>query len=102
MTHLHRSAGDRLRPESAEGAEFFPWISGELRAGREVVFGSLDELPAAAGRDRANAGGIYGIKSGAMLPLSAGDDLPLGVLTFADLERERAWDEDTLRRLRLV
>jgi signal transduction histidine kinase len=37
-----------------------------------------------------------------MLPLSAGEDPPLGVLTFADLECERTWDADTLRRLRLV
>lgn len=101
LTHLYRPLGGPGVPEPMNGAEYFPWVLAELRAGRTVMFTSPDELPPEAAHDRA----VYehfGVRSTLNLPLSAGGAPIHGCVGFNTTRREHAWPEEIAQRLRLV
>src|SRR5262245_39352318 len=65
-----------------------------------LSFRHPDELPPAAGTDRA-AFVARGIRSFAAIRLRAGDRM-LGLLTFSTARAERAWPEDIVQQLQMV
>ena len=89
MTHLYRPLGGPPVPERFDAQEVFPWCLQEVRAGRIIMFGSLEEAPAEAARDR-ELWRHYGIKSVLNIPLSAGGGLPLGSVSFHTVFAERS------------
>jgi transcriptional regulator with GAF, ATPase, and Fis domain len=89
-------------PGSAETLrhDSFPWIRQQMQTGRTLVLSSPEELPAEAAVDREDARRL-GLKSGVILPLSAGG-APVGVLTFTTMRAQRDWPEALVKRLQLV
>jgi signal transduction histidine kinase len=85
---------------SVMDVEQFPWTLEQLGQGSIVRFSRLDELPAAAARDRAGYARA-GTRAKVSLPLSAGGPM-LGVLSFGSVRSERAWPPELVERLRLL
>jgi PAS domain S-box-containing protein len=88
-------------PGEPLGQELYPWVAGQMRAGRMVVIPSLDEMPAEAAVDRENAR-LLGIKSGLCLPLSVGGEPPVGALAFNTLRTQRDWPDALVKRLQFA
>ena len=101
LTHLYRLVEKPPAPEKMTAAEYFPWCQRELRAGRIVVLSSLAGLPAEANRDRETFN-YFGIKSGLVLPLTAGGGPPIGALSFGTVRAERDWPDALVKRLQVV
>jgi PAS domain S-box-containing protein len=99
-THFH-SAPDALPPDQPLGEEQFPWARAQMMAGREVLFRSLDDLPAEAAIDRESCR-LLGIKSNLTLPLSVGGEPPVGALGLNTLRAQRDWPDTLVKRLQLV
>ncbi len=99
-THVYR-AGEGPHPPGPLGQEQFPWVVGQMKAGRQVAVSSLDELPAEAAVDVENAR-LRGIRSNLSLPLSVGGEPPVGVLSFNAMREERDWPDPLVKRLQLV
>jgi integral membrane sensor domain MASE1 len=78
----------------------FPWIAARLSEERPVVFGSLDELPVEAARERTMLA-ENGVGSGAILPLEAGGRVLGGLAYLASGPRTR-WPAQLEPRLQLV
>ena len=78
----------------------FPWAMRRLLGKQNVVFGSLDELPAEAARDRDSFQRL-GAKSNLVIPLVAGGRV-LGALAFVTVTAERTWSDELVHRLRLI
>ena len=89
------------RPSEPLSQEQYPWIVGEMLAGRTVVVSSLDAMPEAAAVDREN-GRLQGIRSNLTLPLSLAGEAPLGAVAFNTLRSERNWPDALVQRLQLV
>ena len=99
-THFYR-ADEGPQPPEPLHQEHFPWVVGQMRAGRRVAISSMEELPAEASVDLQNAR-LRGIRSSLSLPLSVGGEPPVGVLAFNALRTERDWPDPLVRRLQLV
>jgi len=99
-THFYPSQ-DGLQPAEPLRQEHYPWVEGEMLAGRTVVLSSMDELPAEAAVDRENAR-LSGIKSDLSLPLTVGGGPLVGALAFNTLQEERDWPDALIKRLQLV
>jgi PAS domain S-box-containing protein len=84
-----------------DSQEYFPWCQQQLEAGRIVAVSSMAELPAEAARDE-ETWCSYGIKTTLTLPLSVGEGLPIGALSFNTMRAERNWPEAIVKRLQLV
>ena len=99
-THAHPLRDD---PRALEplNQEAYPWVVRQMRAGRMVVFSSMDELPPEAAIDRASAR-LTGIRSNLTLPLAVGGEPPVGALAFNALRAEHAWPDALVQRLSLV
>jgi len=89
------------RPSEPLSQEQYPWIVGEMLAGRAVVVSSLDAMPEEAEVDR-ESGRLQGIRSNLTLPLSLAGEAPLGALAFNTLRSERNWPDALVQRLQLV
>jgi transcriptional regulator with GAF, ATPase, and Fis domain len=85
--------------EKGAATSTLPWTAAKVRRGEAVCFSSVRELPDDV-PDRAQIEAM-GTKSNVTLPLIVAERV-IGALTFASLREERAWPEDTLRRLRLI
>jgi PAS domain S-box-containing protein len=81
--------------------EDFPWVRGEMVAGRTVMFTSAAEMPVEAAKDRESVS-RFGIRSTLTIPLSVGGEQPLGVLSFNAMREERAWPNALVKRLQMV
>ena len=81
--------------------EDFPWVRGEMIAGRKVIFTRVSEMPDEAEKDRASASS-FGIKSSLTIPLSVGGEQVIGVLSFNTARKERRWPAPLVKRLELV
>ena len=81
--------------------EQFPWVEAQMRAGRVVVFRSLEEMPADFAVDRESCR-LFGIRSNLTLPLGVGGGPTVGALAFNTLRAEREWPEALVKRLQLV
>lgn len=88
-------AGIREDFESA-----FPNLAGELHNDRELMFGSVEDIPVSWGPEREHMAEI-GIKSGVVVPLSVGGS-PLGSMSVLALAGERAWPENVVPRVRVL
>jgi PAS domain S-box-containing protein len=100
FTHAYRAPGV---PPTAEpsGQQQFPWIIGQVRAGRTVAIPSVEELPAEAAVDQAN-GRLGGIKSALAIPFSVGGEPPVGGLGLNSTRAERNWPDALVKRLEVV
>ena len=99
-THVY-TAQQGSQPAQPLDQEQYPWVVGEMRAGRMVVLSSMEELPADAVVDRESAL-QSGIKSDLCLPLEVGGAPPVGALAFNTLKAERTWPDELVKRLQLV
>lgn len=99
-THAYQLRGGPM-PSVPFRQEDFPWVRSEVAAGRMVVLGKLDDMPAEAAKDTESARG-FGIKSSLTIPLSVGGAQPIGVLSFNAMRRERSWPAPLVNRLQLV
>ena len=100
FTHAYRA---QEIPPTAEpsGQQQFPWVIGQLRAGRTVAIPSVERLPAEAAVDQAN-GRLGGIKSALAIPLSVGGEPPVGALGLNSTRAERNWPDALVKRLEVV
>jgi transcriptional regulator with GAF, ATPase, and Fis domain len=80
--------------------EFFPWVTGKTSRDETVVINSLDELPGEAAQDRRSFE-QFGARSCLIFPLAAGPRV-FGILHFAMIGEERAWEKDIIDHLHLV
>jgi PAS domain S-box-containing protein len=101
LTHLYRPLGGPPVPERMNAHEYFPWCLREVQAGRVVKLGSVEDAPAEAARDL-EVWRHYRVKSVLAIPLSAGGEPLVGVLSFHSMRAERDWPEEVVQRLRLV
>jgi len=99
-THVYYAQG-HPRPSEPLRQEQFPWYRRQMLAGRMVAVSSLEELPAEAAIDREHAR-LGGIKSNLCLPLTVGNEPPVGALGFNTLRAGRDWPDALVRRLQLV
>jgi PAS domain S-box-containing protein len=101
MTHIYRALEGPALPEPMDAQEYFPWCRQQLEEGKIVSVSSMADLPAEAIRDR-ETWRHYGIKTSLTLPMSVGDGLPIGALSFNTVRAERPWPEAIVKRLQLV
>jgi hypothetical protein len=80
------------------GEERFPWALATARAGGLICFSTLDEVPNPVDRESYRS---LGTKSGLTVPLSVGGRI-VGAVGFNMLRRERAWEPQTVHRLRTI
>ena len=99
-THLHSPPEGPERPEGIDAQEAFPWVLQRVLNGETLAISSKD-LPPEAARDQESRR-HFGVKSSVVIPLSTGAGPILGVLTFDTLRAERAWPEETVKRLSLI
>ena len=102
LTHLYRSLKGPPTPEPMDAQEWFPWCLEQLLAGKVVAVSSIEDLPAAAARDK-EAWRHFGLKTTLTLPLSAGGGPLIGALSFNDMKKEkRLWTEGLVNQLRMA
>ncbi|MGA7878235.1 MAG: sigma 54-interacting transcriptional regulator, partial [Desulfoferrobacter sp.] len=99
--HIYRSMQGPPLPEPMNAQEYFPWCVQELNAGRIIVVSCLKELPAEAARD-IESWRYFGVKTSLTFPLAAGDEPPIGAMSFNTMRAERSWPETIVKRLQLV
>ena len=99
VTYSWEVPGAELPPRAITSQDF-PWAMRRLLGKQNVVFGSLDELPAEAARDRDSFQRL-GAKSNLVIPLVAGGRV-LGALAFVTVTAERTWSDELVHRLRLI
>jgi len=100
LTHNYRLLEEPPLPERMTAEEYFPWCLEHVEAG-EVIAVSTAELPVEAARDQ-EVWRHYGIKSSLVIPLSAGGDPPVGVISFHAMKAEYTWRELLVKQLKLV
>ena len=100
LTHLSRSLEEPL-PKPMYAHEYFPWCQQQLEAGKTVIVSSMDDLPSEAVRDK-EVWQHFGVKTTLTLPLSFGENPPVGALSFNTVQAERTWPEPLVKRLQLV
>jgi PAS domain S-box-containing protein len=98
FTHSWAIAGHPGAP-SAGVEELCPWSLRQVRAGRDIRFSSIDELPSEAAMDKATFL-RFGPKSNLTFSLIVGGQV-IGALGFGALKAQRQWPEDLVGRLRL-
>ena len=88
-------------PIDRPGTELSPWIIRELTEKRvPVIISSLSDLPREASVDLQTLR-AFGVKSVALFPIVAGDQL-LGGVSFGTVLRERRWPQPLVDRLQLI
>jgi PAS domain S-box-containing protein len=96
-THAWFRPGLQAPPAIASAKSLWPWFLEKIRANEAVWFQTVDEIPAAFDRENVRPH----TKSNAIMPMEVNGRV-VGALSFASLQRERAWTDDILDRLRLV
>jgi signal transduction histidine kinase len=99
-THVYY-AYDGPRPSEPMRQEQYPWTRNQLLMGRLVAVSSLEDLPPEAAVDRETCR-LFGIKSAIAVPLTVGDEPPIGALGLNALRAERDWPDALVKRLQLV
>jgi PAS domain S-box-containing protein len=94
-------APDGLPAPGPMKQEHYPWIRGEMLAGRVVVIPSVEDMPEVGAVDR-ESGLRFGVKSNLSLPLSVGGESPIGVLALNTLRAKRDWPDALVARLQLI
>jgi len=78
----------------------FPWIEGQLEAGRAVAFAGLAELPPEAEQDKQALGEI-GLRSAVVIPFHV-EGVVTGTISFAAAGEEPTWPLEEVENLKLV
>jgi signal transduction histidine kinase len=99
-THVYY-AHEGPRPFEPMRQDQYPWTRRQMMMGRLVAAASLDELPADAAVDRETCR-LSGIKSAIALPLTVGDEPPIGAMGLNALRAERDWPNVLVKRLQLL
>ncbi len=81
-------------------SEYVPWYTRTILSGQPVIFACPDELPKEAVPEHEYVN-MTGIKSSAIVPLTIGQTV-IGNLGFDMCRHERAWSQETLKRLSLA
>ena len=102
LTHMHSPPDGPECPIQMDAEQAFPWTFQKILKGQTFTV-ATDDLPEAASRDRETRR-RYGIKSSVVIPLKAGGQSTIGVLSFGNLykEPERGWIAGSVKRLELV
>ena len=83
MTHIYRALEGPPLPEPMDAQEYFPMVSAATGGGQNrCSVSSMAELPAEAVRDRETLVPLRDQRAALTLPLSVGDGLPIGALSF--------------------
>jgi PAS domain S-box-containing protein len=99
-THYH-FAEESLQPPEPLRPDMFPWYIQQMLDGRTVVLVSLEDFPAEAAVDRESCR-IIGVQSNLTIPLTVGDEPPVGALGFNTLRARHDWPDAVVNRLQLV
>ena len=100
-THAVAIPGVAPFPINISGHDASPWIIRQLTEKRvPVLVSNESDLPPEASVD-ARTFRAFGVKSVALFPIVAGDQL-LGAVSFGTTRRERPWPQSTIDRLRLI
>ena len=100
ITHLYTIPGGPERPTDIDGSIAFPWVYSKMLAGETLVLSNA-EMPSESEIDRQSRRS-FGVEASVVIPLQAGGQRILGVLTFDILHEAREWREDEVKRLKLV
>ncbi len=87
-------------PLGTESKVCCPWIMGQARRGKTVVFAKLADLPAEAAQDK-EALSRLGSRSGVVVPFLVQGEV-LGAVSFGLLREEKPWPELLVKRLEFV
>jgi len=87
-------------PRKMQSIKISPWATGEVLAGKTVVYSNPDELPKKEVKLRQFLKS-HGPKAQVMLPLQI-EGVVLGALTFGKFRTPRSWPPSELQRLRIV
>ena len=87
-------------PRKMLSTQISPWATGEVLAGKTVVYSNPDELPKKEVKLRQFLK-AHGPKAQVMLPLQIGC-VVLGALTFGKFRAPRHWSLNEIQRLRIV
>jgi formate hydrogenlyase transcriptional activator len=85
-------------PPGLPAKTLFPFLTDSLRAGDNICFARVADVPSAVDRDNLTR---FGLKSSATLPLLAGDRI-IGAISFGAMRAERQWPPEIVERLRLL
>ena len=99
FTHFWSRTGEPAPHPMVDAGLVFPYGLTRLRSRDVYSFSTLDELPAGV-PDRAYFTS-RGVKSAVTVPLVATSQV-IGSVGFSTIREERHWDDDLVRRLRLV
>ncbi len=100
LSHVHEPPDSRLPDSPVDASDNFPWILNQILRGEIVAITRLGNIPPEADRDRESLKNL-GNKSVLILPLSIGGKI-IGALSFGHLREEATWDDEIVKRLRLV
>lgn len=78
----------------------FPWVAGEVLAGKIVRFSRPDDLPAQASVDRESLARL-GVKSHVSVPITVGGTI-IGMLGCTTTRSHRAWPYEIVQRLQVI
>ena len=101
LTHFYQSPECLPVAYHLKAKERFPWLTRKIFDNEVVALSKLAELPTEATIDRDNLN-LHGTKSGVYVPLTIGQGPPLGILTFADIRKERNWTEKVIKGFKLL
>jgi PAS domain S-box-containing protein len=100
LTHVHHPAGTALPSRVMDMRTQFPWLAQRILARIPTVIPSVDELPPEAARERESYR-EFGVRSTAVLPLSAWGSPLMGALSYPSKREEREWPEPLLSQLQV-
>ena len=101
LTHVHQPPDLPPAAQGMDARHYFPWSVTEVLSGKTLAISSMNDLPPGAQRDRDSLMQVR-TKSVLIIPLSVGGGPAIGLLTFADLHRERDWPEAIVTRCHVV
>jgi hypothetical protein len=87
-------------PEGITANVYYPWITRQVFAGREVVISDLEALPPEAATDVESLR-YYDDSATAVFPLQTTDGVVTGAISFDDTTRHRGFSDEALVRCRL-
>lgn len=101
LSHLYRPLGGPPVPDRMNALHYFPWSQQQVLEGRTVALSSTENVVKEAFPDR-ESWRHYGIKTSLTIPLVAGIGVPFGAINFCDMRNKRVWDDELIKRLKLV
>jgi signal transduction histidine kinase len=101
LTHVHQPPGSLEPPERMSLADFFPWATPKVLSGEVICLSKLSDLPPEAGRDLESFR-KYGTQSNVIVPLSCGEGMVFGLVTFVVMREERIWTEEVVTGFKLI